>query len=110
MALLHVKYGREHGLQQTRVGRMVSVRRVVLDVLKPHQPNALEFSRAIAKVGDGYRVCLTVVEMDDKTETLQLEIEADSVDMQAIESAISSMGASLHSIDQVEVLNHAGDV
>ena len=49
---------------------MVSVKRLVLDVLKPHQPDALEFCRAIASVGDGYRVRLTVVEMDEKTETL----------------------------------------
>lgn len=88
---------------------MVYVRRVVLDVLKPHQPNALEFSRALASVGDGYRVRLTVVEMDEKTETLELEVEADSIDLEAIESAISSMGASLHSIDQVEVLNQTSD-
>jgi hypothetical protein len=27
---------------------MVSVKRIVLDVLKPHQPNALEFSQAVA--------------------------------------------------------------
>jgi len=86
---------------------MVSVKRIVLDVLKPHQPDALEFSRAIAIVGDDYRVCLTVVEMDEKTETLQLEIEGDSVDIEAIESAISDMGASLHSIDLVEVLNQS---
>jgi len=88
---------------------MVLVKRIVLDVLKPHQPGALEFSRAIAVVGDGYRVCLTVVEMDEKTETLQLEVEGPSVDLEAIESAISGMGASLHSIDQVEVLNESGD-
>ena len=86
---------------------MVSVKRIVLDVLKPHQPNALEFAQAISIVGDDYRVCLTVVEMDEKTETLQLEIEGRSVDLQAIESAISAMGASLHSIDQVEVLNQS---
>ncbi len=84
---------------------MVFVKRIVLDVLKPHQPNALDFSRAIAIAGDDYRVCLTVVEMDEKTETLQLEIEGASVDIEAIESVISGMGASLHSIDQVEVLN-----
>ena len=88
---------------------MVSVKRVVLDVLKPHQPNALEFSRAIADVGDGYRVCLTVVEIDENTETLQLEIEGDSVDLEAVERAITGMGASLHSIDQVEVLNQSSD-
>lgn len=88
---------------------MVYVKKVVLDVLKPHQPNALEFSRAIAGVGDDYRVRLIVVEMDEKTETLQLEVEGNSVDIEAIEAAISGMGASLHSIDQVEVLNQSKD-
>lgn len=87
---------------------MVSVKRLVLDVLKPHQPDALEFCRAIASIGDDYRVCLTVIEMDEKTETLELDIEGGSIDLHAIESAITGMGASLHSIDQVEVLNQSG--
>ena len=88
---------------------MVTIKRVMLDVLKPHQPNSLEFSQAIAKVGKDYRVCLTVLEMDEKTETLQLEVEGGSIDFEAIESAIASMGGSLHSIDQVEVLNESDD-
>lgn len=86
---------------------MVSVKRIMLDVLKPHQPNALEFSQAIAKVGEDYRVCLTVIEMDENTETLQLEVEGSVIDFDAIETAITRMGGSLHSIDQVEVQNEA---
>lgn len=82
---------------------MVSVKRLVLDVLKPHQPNALEFSRAIAEVGADYRVCLTVLEVDENTETLQMVVEANAIDFDAIQSAITSMGGSLHSIDEVEV-------
>ncbi|MGD2053938.1 MAG: DUF211 domain-containing protein [Gammaproteobacteria bacterium] len=84
---------------------MITVKRLMLDVLKPHEPNALEFTRAIAGVGPGYRVCLTVLEMDENTETLQLEVEAGAVDLDAVEAAIKSMGGSLHSIDQVEVQN-----
>ncbi len=82
---------------------MVSVKRIVLDVLKPHQPNALEFSRAIAKVGVDYHVRLTVLEMDEKTETLQIEVEGNAIDFESIRSVISEMGGSLHSIDVVEV-------
>ena len=88
---------------------MVTVKRIMLDVLKPHRPNSLEFSQAIAKVGDDYRVCLTVLEMDENTETLQLEVEGDAIDFEAVESAITAMGGSLHSIDQVEVQNQADD-
>ena len=84
---------------------MVNVKRVMLDVLKPHLPDAVEFTQAIAKVGEDYRVRLTVLEMDENTQTLQLEVEASAVDLQAIESAITSMGGSLHSVDEVEAQN-----
>lgn len=84
---------------------MVSVKRLVLDVLKPHHPNALEFSQTIAKVGADYRVHLTVNEMDEKTETLQIVVEGNAIDFEAIHSTISNMGGSLHSIDEVEVQN-----
>ena len=48
---------------------MVLVKRIVLDVLKPHQPNALEFTQAISRTGIDYRVLLTVLEMDENTQT-----------------------------------------
>lgn len=82
---------------------MVNVTRVVLDVLKPHQPNALEFSRAIAAVGAGYRVTLTVLEVDENTETLQVVVVGEAVDFEAVQDTISGMGGSIHSIDEVEV-------
>jgi hypothetical protein len=84
---------------------MVSIKRIVLDVLKPHQPNALEFSRAIASAGADYRVRLTVIEMDENTETLQIEVSGNALDSESIQSAISEMGGSVHSIDEVEVKN-----
>ncbi len=86
---------------------MVSVKKIVLDVLKPHQPNALEFSKAIAKAGADYRVHLLVLEMDENTETIQIEIEGNAIDFKTIQSAITDMGGSLHSIDEVEVQNEA---
>ncbi len=82
---------------------MVLVKRLVLDVLKPHQPNALEFSQALAKAGGDYRVCITVLEVDEKTETLKVVVEGDAIDFDAVQSGISDLGGSLHSIDEVEV-------
>lgn len=81
---------------------MTQLKRVVLDILKPHQPNVLEFARVLAEQGD-YRVKLTVLEMDDKTETLQVEIDGEMIDFEGIQQAISEFGASLHSIDEVDV-------
>jgi len=86
---------------------MVSVKKVVLDVLKPHQPNALEFSRAIAAVGDDYHVTLTVLEVDENTETLQVVVAGDAIDFEAVQNTINDMGGSIHSIDEVEVQSEA---
>ena len=83
---------------------MASVQRLILDVLKPHQPNALEFARAIAVLGDGYQVDIRVLEVDEHTETLQVAIEGDRLDFELISRAISENGASLHSIDEVSVV------
>lgn len=87
---------------------MVNVKRIVLDVLKPHQPNALEFSQAIANVGVDCRVHLLVLEMDENTETIQIEVESEAIDFEAILAAIKELGGSLHSIDEVEVESHTG--
>ena len=81
---------------------MTQVTRVVLDILKPHHPNVLEFARVLAEQGD-YKVKLKVLEMDDKTETLLVEIDGEAIDFERIQQAISEFGASLHSIDEVEV-------
>ncbi|MEN8106892.1 MAG: DUF211 domain-containing protein [Pseudomonadota bacterium] len=83
---------------------MASVQRLVLDVLKPHQPNALEFARAIAALGEGYQVNIRVLEVDENTETLQVAIEGDRLDFELISGVISENGASLHSIDEVSVV------
>ncbi len=83
---------------------MASVQRLVLDILKPHQPNALEFANAIAALGDSYKVEIRVLEVDDKTETLLVAIEGDGLDFERISNAINENGASLHSIDEVSVV------
>jgi hypothetical protein len=43
--------------------------------------------------------------MDENTETVQIELEGKAIDFDAIQSAITDMGGSLHSIDEVEVQN-----
>jgi hypothetical protein len=81
---------------------MVRVKRLVLDILKPHHPGVLEFGSLLAEQGE-HRVRLTVLEMDDRTETLQVVIEGADIDFDRVQAAITGFGASLHSIDEVEV-------
>jgi hypothetical protein len=82
---------------------MIYVKRIVLDVLKPHQPNGLEFTSAIAEQSPGARVKLTVIEVDEQTETVIIVIEGQDLRYNEITEAISNMGGTVHSIDEVEV-------
>jgi hypothetical protein len=82
---------------------MVKVKRIVLDVLKPHQPNGLEFASTIAEQVPGAGVKLTVTAVDEKTETVVIIIEGNGLSYDVIHDVISSQGGSIHSIDEVEV-------
>ena len=82
---------------------MPKTRKLVLDVLKPHQPNALDFSLALANLGPDYHVKLTVIEVDKQTESTIVTIEGVDIHFDDIKAGIEKMGASVHSIDEVEV-------
>lgn len=81
---------------------MAVVTRVLLDVLKPHDPNVLDLARALGNLGD-YLVRVRVLEMDKKTETLEIEVAGADVDFEAIQTVIRDLGAALHSVDEVDV-------
>ena len=87
---------------------MVQVKKLVLDVLKPHSPNSLEFASAIAECGPDYRVTFDVQEVDEKTETVVIVVEGEDIQFDGLADTITRLGGSLHSIDQVEVVSHAG--
>jgi hypothetical protein len=82
---------------------MAKVKRIVLDVLKPHQPSALDFAKDIADQGTRLNVKLTVEAVDEKTESVILVIEGEDILFDAIVETIKNLGGSLHSIDAVEV-------
>ena len=80
---------------------MSSLKRVVLDVLKPHLPNALDFAHAIADRNSGCRVTVSVTAVDEKTESTV--VEGENIPYEDISETITVLGASVHSIDEVEV-------
>lgn len=82
---------------------MASTRKIVLDVLKPHQPNAVDFATALADLSPDYKVRITVVEVDEKTESIIVVLEGENIEFDSVTELIKKMGASVHSIDEVEV-------
>ena len=84
---------------------MVLVKKLVLDVLKPHNPSGLEVAKALAAQGADYHVTFTVLEVDEKTETVAIVIIGSDLQFDVIENTLHQLGCSLHSVDEVEVLN-----
>ena len=84
---------------------MAYIKRLVLDVLKPHHPNALDFTAALVDQVNNTRIKLNVVEVDEKTESVVLVIDGDDIDFVAISEHIAAQGGSIHSIDEVDVVS-----
>ncbi len=81
---------------------MSKIRLAVLDVLKPHKPDIIEMGREIEKSAR-VSVNLRISEKDEKTETLQVIIKGKDIDIDKVRQALESMGASIHSVDEVSV-------
>ena len=77
------------------------VRRLVLDVLKLHDPSLVSFAIALEQVDGVNAVNCTLVEIDAKTENLKVVLEGTNMDYDLISKAINDLHGSIHSIDQV---------
>jgi len=79
------------------------IRRLVLDVLKPHVPTILDLARALAKVSGVSGVNLSLDEVDQETESVKATIQGENIDYDEVEEVIRNFGAAVHSIDEVVV-------
>ncbi len=77
------------------------IKRLVLDVLKPHHPSIVEMSRRLSILNGVSGVNLTIDEVDQDTESIKITIEGIALDYDVIEQTISEAGAVIHSIDSV---------
>ncbi|WP_255197077.1 DUF211 domain-containing protein [Halorarius litoreus] len=80
---------------------MPVLRRVVVDVLKPHDPDLVEFADAVAATDGVDGVNATVIELDREVQNVKLTIEGPDLDLDAIEDTVDGLGGSVHSVDEV---------
>ena len=80
---------------------MARIRRLVLDVLKPHEPGIVEFTTALGDVEGVAGVTGTLVEIDENVRSLRISVEGEELDPGAIEERVAGLGGSVHSIDEV---------
>lgn len=76
--------------------------RIVLDVLKPHEPPLPDFAEKIGGLNGVEEVDVALLEIDKETETLKITIDG-SLDYDRIKSQIEEWGGVVHSVDEVIV-------
>ncbi len=74
--------------------------RLVLDVLKPHDPSLPEFAKQIGQIKGVKGVDVDLFEIDQETETLKVTIEGE-LNFSRIKSQIEDWGGVIHSVDEV---------
>jgi hypothetical protein len=77
------------------------IRRLVLDVLKPHSPNLVDMATQLADLEGIDGVDISLKEMDQKVENVKITCEGDNIDLEEVERVIIQNGASIHSMDKV---------
>ncbi|MFB6192862.1 MAG: DUF211 domain-containing protein [Candidatus Nanohaloarchaea archaeon] len=80
---------------------MTKIRRLVLDILKPHNPGIIRFAEEIEQVPGVEGINATIYEIDEEVRNLKVTIEGQEIDEDEVREAIEDLGGSIHSIDEI---------
>jgi len=80
---------------------MSQIRRLVLDVLKPHEPTNVEVASAIGDLQDVDGVNLSLYEVDQQTENVKVTVEGTNVNYNLVLQTIENLGGVVHSVDEI---------
>ncbi|MGZ4902939.1 MAG: DUF211 domain-containing protein [Halobacteriota archaeon] len=80
---------------------MSQIKRLVLDVLKPHEPTMVEVASAIGDIQDVDGVNMSLYEVDQQTENVKITVEGSDIDYDAVLRTIENLGAVVHSVDEI---------
>ncbi|MFW9908276.1 MAG: DUF211 domain-containing protein [Candidatus Thorarchaeota archaeon] len=77
------------------------IRRIVLDVLKPHTPRLTDLALMLSRDPHVIGVNISLKEVDQNTESIAVTLEGDNLSFESIKEILEQAGAVIHSIDQV---------
>ena len=80
---------------------MGQIRRLVLDVLKPHDPSIVDLADRLSELEGVEAVNISIYEIDRKVENVKITIEGRSVIYDQVVSIIEGNGGTVHSLDEV---------
>ncbi len=81
------------------------IRRIVLDVLKPHKPTVVEISEALSHLTGVEGVNIIINEIDQQVENAKVIVAGSSISFDEIQKKLEEFGATIHSIDEVAAGN-----
>jgi hypothetical protein len=77
------------------------IRRLILDVLKPHRPSVVEVSEALSHLEGVEGVNIIMNEIDQQVENAKIIIVGNPLNFEEIKSKLKEFGATIHSVDEV---------
>jgi hypothetical protein len=77
------------------------IRRLVLDVLKPHRPSVVEVSEALSHLQGVEGVNIIMNEIDQQVENAKIVIAGNPLNFEEIKNKLKELGATIHSVDEV---------
>lgn len=80
---------------------MSSIKRIILDVLKPHKPSILEIADRLGDLEGISGVNISLEEVDTDTDSVKITIEGNNINYENVKAVITECGAVIHSIDGV---------
>jgi len=80
---------------------MGKVLRLVLDVLKPHNPSIIQMADELSELSGIEAVNISIYEMDTRVENAKITLEGDDISFDAVQKVIGEIGGAVHSIDEV---------
>ncbi|UCF49431.1 MAG: DUF211 domain-containing protein [Thermoplasmatales archaeon] len=80
---------------------MTDIKRIILDVLKPHSPSIIEIAERLGGLEGITGVNITLEEVDAETDSIKITIEGKNINYAIVKKEISECGAVIHSIDGV---------
>ena len=80
---------------------MTSIKRIILDVLKPHSPSIIYVAERIGGLEGISGVNISLEEVDAETDSVKITIEGSNINYEKVKKEITECGAVIHSIDGV---------
>jgi len=80
---------------------MGSIRRLVLDTLKPHNPSIIEMASQISDMDGVSAVNISIYEVDRKVENAKITVEGSDISSGDVMDLIEELGGAVHSVDEV---------